>query len=81
MARRINGKLISYDYSELLRELAMDIEEFNVSTLGIVRGKEREGYKPIIDYYLPNLDLINEPVEIVNVEDVLEEMQELNSIM
>lgn len=82
MARRINGILVSHDYDELMRELASDIVEFNLDKIGIVRGEEQYGYRPIIDYYTPTFfDEVEEEIEIVNAQAVIAEMLELNSII
>ncbi|MGX7141460.1 hypothetical protein ACWOBX_08410 [Facklamia languida] len=82
MARIINGIRVSYDYGDLIEELKSDIIEFDLKQIGIVRGEEREGYRPIIDYYTPDFfDIADEEIEIVNVQGVIAEMIELDSIL
>lgn len=78
---------LSYDYEELLQELLSDLIEFGFSeddTIYIVRGEERFGYRPIIDYYLRKEHI--EEDDINNVEkrkaiDVINEMKEMNKII
>lgn len=78
---------LSYDYEELLKELLSDLTEFGFSeedTIYIVRGEERFGYRPIIDYFLKKEHI--EESDIDNVEkrkaiDVVNEMKEMDKII
>lgn len=78
---------LSYDYEELLQELLSDLTEFGFNeedTIYIVRGEERFGYRPIIDYFLRKEHI--EKDDINNVEkrkaiDVVNEMKEMDKII
>lgn len=91
MALHINGCNFSYDYSELLAELADDIkeEQFKMDDEIVIEREPREDfvekgidYIPIVDYYFKS---DNPPegkyFEKVKISDLIIEMEKLNSIM
>lgn len=81
LSRLCDGINISYDYENLLEEFRADLHEFSPKLVAIVR-EDREVYKPIIDYYLPqSFNKIDEPCEIVYAKDVLEEMEDMNKLI
>lgn len=87
MAIDVNGLNISYDYTELIQEIKSDMKEGLFDKyIYIERDYNKSlselNYKPIVDYYYSE-DEIPENVgcDKAYVEDVLEEMEELNSII
>lgn len=87
MAVYVNGINVCYDYSELIQEIESDIEEGLIDkVIYIERDYNKDlsklNYKPIVDYYYSE-DEIPENVgyEKRNVEDVISEMKEWNSII
>lgn len=76
---------ISYDYTELLRELKSELLYGNLnisSNIRIVRENTPVfgDYKPIVDWYYHD-DIINEDNELINVTRAVDEMESVNSII
>lgn len=74
----------SYDYEELINEIEADIKEGLIKrddNIQIVRSPEvvYQNYRPIIDYYYDD-DIPEEPVEIMSINKVLQEMNEQNNL-
>lgn len=66
---------ISYDYEELIQELKKDVSDGALSltdTIQILRGRERFGYQPIIDWYLDEEKMI----ELLKI-DIFDDLQEI----
>lgn len=80
MGKEINGKIISYDYGELIKEFKADmIEGLLGEVCWIVRGDEQCGYRPITDYYY-DLSESGQKVELAKTQSVLDEMIEMNKL-
>lgn len=76
---------ISYDYTELLRELKSELLYGNLnisSNIRIVRENTPVfgDYKPIVDWYYHD-DIINEDNELINVTRAVDEMESVDSII
>lgn len=67
--------MITYDYEALLEELKKDVSDGALSltdTIQILRGRERFGYQPIIDWYLDEEKMI----ELLK-NDIFDDLQEI----
>ena len=74
---------ISYDYTDLLNELKDDLHEGLIKPndyIKIVRGDERNGYRPIIDFYY-NDDTPEEEYEELTVATIVVEMDRYNKLI
>lgn len=85
---------ISYDYTDLIDDLADDLQDeilFQNSIIKIVRGDRIKAhnqfndmtayYKPIIDYYYIDDDNVSEVYQEMQVAGVLKEMLEMNGMI
>lgn len=67
--------MITYDYEELIRELKKDVSDGALSLtdkIQVLRGGERFGYQPIIDWYFDEEKMAG----IVKV-DIFDDLQEI----
>lgn len=84
---------IYYDYTDLIDDLADDLQDeilFQNSIIKIVRGDRIKAhnqfndmtayYKPIIDYYYAD-DELDEDYKEMTVAEVLKEMLEMNGVI
>lgn len=74
---------VSYDYTNLLKELKNDLYEGLISSndvIKVVRGDSVSNYCPIIDYYY-NDEELKEKYEELTVATVIAEMDRLNKIL